>query len=767
MTTSMKTFTRIIGLVALLFLLTSCGQSVRDAGQIDRVLSELTLEQKVHLCMGLGAGAMEGDEAMVDSLRHAVPNYAGYTYPFYEKGIPAALLCDGPAGLRIGPGRPGTDSLYWCTAFPIGTLLASSWDGDLVSEVGAAIGNEVLEYGADVLLAPGQNIHRHPLGGRNFEYFSEDPLLSGMMSAAYVNGVQSQGVGACVKHFACNNQETNRLGNDAMVDQKTLREIYLKNFQVTLRCSEPWMLMTSYNFINDQHSSENAELLEGVLRGELGFKGLVVSDWGGGYDSAVQLKAGNNMIQDGKSWRLKQVMDALENGYLTEEDIDRNARKVLEMVWKTPAKRGYRYSNAPDLAAHAEVARKAGAEGMVLLKNQDAALPLVGIGSVALFGLSSYEMIPGGIGSGDVYSAYVASMPEAVKDAGMNCEEGLCDFYRSCWKDLREKGLLITGRQRPLRPEEPTVPEELICEAAAKSDVAVVTIGRRSGEWNDCLSEEFYLRDSEIQLLEAVRAAFRKVVVVLNTGAVMDVRALRDRYADAILLAWQGGSETANAVMDILGGKVNPSGRLPMTFPATCHISRIPFPVDPGPEINITPWTDQETENVHYTCYSEGTKVGYRLWNSIGEGVVYPFGYGLSYTDFSLDKMAVKAGKKTVDVCVEVCNTGSVAGRQVVQLYSRRPGGDIDELRGFAKTGLLQPGETQVLKMTFPVEDLAGFDEDGSSWIVEGGEYVLSVGTSSVDLVQNRTIRVRHSETKVGSCVAPKEHTARHLVFRG
>lgn len=753
-----------------ILLLVSCVQEQRHFShdmQIDTLLSHLTLEQKVHLCLGMGAGAIQGDEHIIDSLKNAVPNYAGYTYPFYEKGIPAALLCDGPAGLRIGPIRQGDPKEYWCTAFPIGTLLASSWNNEMVSEVGAAIGNEVLEYGVDVILAPGQNIHRHPLGGRNFEYFSEDPLLSGLMSAAYVNGVQSQGVGACVKHFACNNQETNRLANDAMVDQKTLREIYLKNFQVALRNSQPWMLMTSYNFVNDVHASESEDLLQGILRDEFGFEGLIVSDWGGGYDAVAQLKAGNNMIQDGAPWRLQQVMKALEDGSLSEDEITRNARKVLEMVWKTPAKNGYKYSNDPDLDAHAEVARRAGAEGMVLLKNEGCALPVSATESVALFGLSSYEMIPGGIGSGDVYSKYVASMPDAAKGAGMSIDDSLSDFYQCHWKKLHESGSLRSGRQRPLRPEEPEVPESLLRDAAAKAQIAVVTIGRRSGEWNDCISEEFYLRDSEIKLLEAVRGMFAKVIVVLNTGAVMDVQPLREKYADAILLAWQGGSETANAVVDILTGKVNPSGRLPMTFPLTCSIEQIPFPVDPGDDINITPWEDQEIENVHYTSYSEGTRVGYRLWNALEEGIAYPFGYGLSYTDFSIKDMAVRLRKQTVTVSVEVKNIGATAGKQVVQLYSRRHEGDVNELRAYAKTRILAPGESETVEMTFPVEDLAIFDEDSCSWVIEGGEYTLSVGSSSVCMSESRVVSVKRHVRNVRSLAAPREHTPRHLVFRG
>lgn len=739
------------------------GQSSKE---IDKILSELTLEQKVHLCFGLGAGAIEGDEALIDSLKHAVPGYAGYTYPIISKGIPAALLCDGPAGLRIIPNRDNDTKEYWCTAFPIGTLLASSWDNNLVEEVGAAIGNEVLEYGVDVLLAPGQNIHRHPLGGRNFEYFSEDPLLSGLMSASYVNGVQSQGVGACIKHFACNNQETNRLGNDAIVDQKTLREIYLKNFEITLRNCKPWMLMTSYNFLNDIHTSENAELLDGILRNEFGFEGLIVSDWGGGYDSSAQLKAKNNTIQDGASWRLKQVNEALQNGYLTEDDINYNARKVLEMVWKSPAKRGYRYSNNPDLEAHASIARKAGSEGMILLKNENNTLPLNETESLALFGLSSYEMIPGGIGAGDVNSKYVTSMPEAAEEAGLATFVKLTEFYINQWNEIHSKEEKKHKSARPLRPQEPEVPEYLIRDAAKATDVAIVTIGRRSGEWNDCLSEEFYLRDSEIHLLEKVRSAFRKVIVILNTGAVMNVQPLKDKYADAVLLAWQGGSETANSVMDILTGKVNPSGRLPMTLPSHCQIEQIPFPVDPENYVNITPWKDTETENVHYTKYSEGTHVGYRLWNSIEEQPVYPFGYGLSYTEFKVDKMDIIQNRGNIEVSVEVTNTGSLAGREVVQLYSRKDN-TTNELRGYAKTRLLEPGQTEKLSISFREEDLAEFDTEKSAWVIEGGEYTLSIGVSSVEMIQQTNIKVRPSDKGVGNYLKPRAHTPRHVEFKG
>ena len=385
---------------------------------IDQVLKSMTTEEKCSLLVGDAA------------IGTGVPNVAGYSHAIPRLGIPQTVLSDGPAGVRITPTCQGSSQTFDCTGFPVGTLTASSWDPALVEEMTKAMGSEALEYGVDVLLAPGMNIHRNPLCGRNFEYFSEDPLLSGRMAAAYVRGVQSQGVGCSVKHFAANNQETNRLENDARVSERALREIYLKNFEIAVKEGHPWTVMSSYNKLNGEYTQQNHRLLTTILRNEWGFGGLVMTDWGCKDSTAKAVKAGNDLLMPGSQRERDRLLAAVESGALSQAQLDRAVRRVLEYIVKTPRYRKYPYSNRPDLQTHAQVARKAAAESIVLLRNEKETLPLNGGENVALYGISSVDFFGVGTGSGFVHTSHVANMQEALEATGFALDQDLANYYR-------------------------------------------------------------------------------------------------------------------------------------------------------------------------------------------------------------------------------------------------------------------------------------------------------------------------------------------------
>ena len=715
---------------------------------LDKVVAAMTLEEKAHLVIGTGMAGSSGEAPVVGETRNLVPGAAGTTYPIPRLGIPAIVLADGPAGLRINPLREGDANTYYCTHFPIGTLLASTWNTELVEQVGQAIGNEVLEYGTDVLLAPALNIHRNPLCGRNFEYYSEDPVVSGKTAAAYVRGVQSNGVGTSIKHYALNNQETNRMKNDVRVSPRAVREIYLKGFEIAVKESQPWTVMSSYNFVNGVYTSESKDLQTTMLRDEWGFKGMVMTDWFGGADAAAQMWAGNDMLQPGRPGQFEDIVEGVRSGRLSEADLDRNVRRVLELIVKSPRFKGYEFSNKPDLKAHAAVTRQSAVEGMVLLEN-NGVLPLASeISRVAVFGTTSYDFIAGGTGSGNVNRAYTVSLLEGLRNAGYAIDDELEKTYTKYIKEETER--LNPKSDDPMAMFMPKIragefvpSARLLDKMVCANDVAIITLGRNSGEFLDRKVADFTLTEQESGMIEAVCAAFhkagKKVVVILNVGGVIETASWKN-LPDAVLLAWQAGQEGGNSVADVLKGVANPSGKLTMTFPVRYedHASSRNFPIDMAFGMFGKDKDAEPQRNVDYTEYEEGIYVGYRWFDKQGLEVSYPFGYGLSYTRFEWSEASVKSSRGETAVSVKVTNTGKIPGKDVVELYVAAPQGELDkpvkELKAYAKTRELQPGESQLVTLKVKNSDLASYDESASAWVTDAGHYDFMLGSSSRDI---------------------------------
>lgn len=732
---------------------------------LDKVVAAMTLEEKAHLVIGTGMAGSSGEAPVVGETRNLVPGAAGTTYPIPRLGIPAIVLADGPAGLRINPLREGDANTYYCTHFPIGTLLASTWNTELVEQVGQAIGNEVLEYGTDVLLAPALNIHRNPLCGRNFEYYSEDPVVSGKTAAAYVRGVQSNGVGTSIKHYALNNQETNRMKNDVRVSPRAVREIYLKGFEIAVKESQPWTVMSSYNFVNGVYTSESKDLQTTMLRDEWGFKGMVMTDWFGGADAAAQMWAGNDMLQPGRPGQFEDIVEGVRSGRLSEADLDRNVRRVLELIVKSPRFKGYEFSNKPDLKAHAAVTRQSAVEGMVLLEN-NGVLPLASeISRVALFGTTSYDFIAGGTGSGNVNRAYTVSLLEGLRNAGYAIDAELEKTYTKYIKEETER--LNPKSDDPMAMFMPKiragefVPSAgLLDKMVRANDVAIITLGRNSGEFFDRKVADFTLTEQESGMIEAVCAAFhkagKKVVVILNVGGVIETASWKN-LPDAVLLAWQAGQEGGNSVADVLKGVANPSGKLTMTFPVRYedHASSRNFPIDMAFGMFGKDKDAEPQRNVDYTEYEEGIYVGYRWFDKQGLEVSYPFGYGLSYTRFEWSEASVKPSRGETAVSVKVTNTGKIPGKDVVELYVAAPQGELDkpvkELKAYAKTRELQPGESQLVTLKVKNSELASYDESASAWVTDAGHYDFMLGSSSRDIRATLCAEIRGGSEKTNA----------------
>ncbi len=715
------------------------------------LVSQMTIEEKIGMTVGDGRYLIDVEVEKINDVWIANRN-SKMIIP--RLSIRTTALTDGPSGINKNPAPEGAKDYTYTTAFPTSTCLAATWNTELVENIGKAFGNEVLEYDYDLVLMPALNIHRDPNGGRSFEYYSEDPLLSGKMASSIVNGLQSNGIGATLKHFLANNQETNRRKYNAVVSQRALREIYLRGFEIAVKESHPRAIMTAYNKLNGFYTPEIPELLQDIVRKEWGFKGLYMTDFDMHYGDAVaQVRAGINMIMSGSKEELDQITTAIKNKTLDESTLDKNLVYNMKLKLNSPSMKKYKPSLKPDLQAHAKIAREAVGEGIVMLKNDANTLPIKKKKTVAVFGKISYYSIAAGTGSGGIRSnKYAISVNEGLKSVGFKVLKEMEKNYMGFIEKTKRENLVppyfdnpkmrkdngIKGNQAPPHfkkrlvafSKEQATPIADIKKYESKSDFAVITLGRSGGE----NYENGYLPITQIEMdlvknvSEIFHATGKKVIVVLNVGGVWETVSWRD-YPDAILLAWQPGQEGGNAVADIIKGKINPSGKLPDSFPMKYEDvpSSKSFPGIPANDpIN--------------SFYEEGIYVGYRYYDSFNVPTAYEFGYGMSYTKFEYSNLKLSSTNfsNKIKVTVTVKNTGKVAGKEIVQLYLKAPSNEIEkpekELKGFAKTKLLKQGESQQLSFDLDKRSLASFWGGISSWVADKGDYEVRIGASSKDI---------------------------------
>jgi beta-glucosidase len=569
-----------------------------------------------------------------------------------------------------------------------------------------------------------------------------------------------------------NNQETNRTTVNAIISERALREIYLKGFEIAVKEAQPWTVMSSYNKINGVYASQRHDLLTSILRGEWGFEGFVMTDWFAGDNAVEQMKAGNDLLMPGIDKQREAIKSAIEDGSLSMDILNQNVGRILNIYTQTLSYKGYKPTGNPDLENHKELARKAAAQGMVLLDNKDNALPLNKNNKTALFGVASYETLIGGTGSGDVNNASEVSLFEGSQNNGMNIDENLANTYLEYIKigkeNLPPKTFFMAPDQQV--SEKDWTPEE-VNQIAERTELAVYTIGRTSGEFQDRKVEnDFLLNDKELNTIKLLSKAYhsrgKKLVVILNIGGVIETASWKE-LADAILLAWQPGQEAGNAITDVLTGKVNPSGKLTMTFPVNYedHKSSENFP---GREFDLPPvgnisFMEAKPAEVKY---EEGIFVGYRHFETNKVKTSYPFGYGLSYTTFDYSKLKVKEKSGGYEVSCTIKNTGSTPGKEVVQLYISAPQGDLQkpvrELKAFSKTGLLKPGEKETVTFSLSKYDLASYHTESSAWIAEAGTYKIQIG-ASVEKIEAEETLISDKDVVVSDVENQFEEVKLHL----
>ena len=665
------------------------------------VVAAMTLEEKAHMVTGVQNPVKKGA--------------SGGTYPVDRLGVPSITVNDGPAGVRYG-------TAVW---YPSVHNLTASWDPALISKVGQSIGEDSLALGIDIVLGPGMNIQKNVLCGRNFEYCSEDPILTALMSAAYVSGMQSSGAGACIKHYAANNQETARGSTSSNVTERALREIYLKAFGMVVADSDPMTVMSSYNCLNGMHTSVSYDLLTGILREEFGFDGFVMSDWGAAGTMTDKVNAGNDVNMPGNETDPADVLAAYKAGKITDLALNTACRNILTVVTESPTFKGLKMNTRVNTKEHNPLAVEAAADTVILLQNNASALPLAKDTSVAVFGNGAYKTVFGGAGSGSVSANTTVNIMAGLRKAdGLSVYNEKNNPFAGC--DYHDS--LDPSKDIP-------VTEAYAAEMAAGADVALIVISRGSTEGQDRsnLKGDFLLNDTEADMIDRVSAAFhakgKKVIVVLNMGSPMEVASWRDKV-DAILYLGYAGQGSGTALGRVLTGEVNPSAKTAMTWPLT---------------YDATPAADYFPGSAIDVTYYEDIYVGYRYYSTFGVDVAYPFGYGLSYTTFSYSDFTVKKnGNGTLTATVTVTNTGSVAGREAVQLYVTKPETLQEqakmELAAFGKTGMLEPGASETLTLTVCTEALMTYDTADSRWITDKGDYVLSLGASVADIKATATV---------------------------
>ncbi|WP_037289711.1 beta-glucosidase family protein [Saccharibacillus sacchari] len=690
----------------------------KETPNIKELIAQMTLEEKAGLCSGQDFWHTKGIERL---------------------GIPSVMVTDGPHGLRKqaeGADHLGLNDSVPATCFPSAAGIASSWDRDLIRQMGTALGEECQAENVAVLLGPGANIKRSPLCGRNFEYFSEDPYLSSEIAASHIQGVQSQGVGTSLKHFAVNNQEHRRMSVDAIVDERTLREIYLASFEGAVKKGQPWTVMCSYNRVNGTYASEHPYLLNDILKEEWGLEGFVVSDWGAVNERAEGLAAGLELempssggIGDGK------IAEAVKNGTLSEEKLNAAVERILRVVFRSVAEK---VENATyDKDEHHALARRVARESMVLLKNDDRVLPLKRSGKIAVIGeLAKRPRYQGGGSSHIKPTKLEVAYDEFVQEAG-DAEVSYASGYS------------LKGD---------TVDEAKIAEAvklAANSDVVVLYAGLP-----DAYESEGYdrthlrLPDNQLKLIEELSKAQPNLVVVLSNGSPVEMPWLGG--VKGLLEAYLGGQALGGAIADILFGNVSPSGKLAETFPVR---------IEDTPAYLSFPGVGDRVE------YREGIYVGYRYYDKKAIQPLFPFGFGLSYTTFAYSELKLSASQTSADagleVSVQVKNTGSVAAKEIVQLYVRDVESTVDrpqqELKGFEKVEL-EPGESKTVSLTLDRRAFAYYDVQTGGWRVESGMFEVGVGSSSRDIALTAEVQIEgdqpvlepvHRNSLIGDLMQP------------